>query len=239
MNIFVYSDESGVLDKVHNSFFVFGGMVFLGKEVRDDTQRKYLAAEKVIRERENKAGEEELKASGISNVSKGKLFRSLNQTEKFGIVVRESELNDGVFLSNKSKQRYLDWAFKIALKRKLESMIARGLVDPETVENIYVFVDEHATATNGRYELRESLEQEFRYGALHFEDNTFFPPLFPRIKSVDLKYCDSKTTTLVRGADIIANRLYYLTQQGEYASLLNHHYLVYRHPGNQILVSDD
>ena len=27
MNIFVYSDESGVLDKAHNDIFAFGGLV--------------------------------------------------------------------------------------------------------------------------------------------------------------------------------------------------------------------
>lgn len=28
MNIFVYSDESGVFDKIHNKIFVFGGAIF-------------------------------------------------------------------------------------------------------------------------------------------------------------------------------------------------------------------
>lgn len=28
MNIYIYSDESGVFDKEHNDYFVFGGLIF-------------------------------------------------------------------------------------------------------------------------------------------------------------------------------------------------------------------
>lgn len=48
INIFVYSDESGVLDKVHNDFYVFGGLVFLSRETRDNYSRIYAAAENNI-----------------------------------------------------------------------------------------------------------------------------------------------------------------------------------------------
>ena len=54
MNIFVYSDESGVFDKIHNNFFVFGGLLFLSKEERDVWNRKYIHTENTIREIEKK-----------------------------------------------------------------------------------------------------------------------------------------------------------------------------------------
>ena len=49
MNIFVYSDESGVFDKAHNDYYVFGGIICLGKEKRDDWARKYAHVESVLR----------------------------------------------------------------------------------------------------------------------------------------------------------------------------------------------
>lgn len=49
MNIFVYSDESGVLDKAHNEIFAFGGLVFLSKDEKDIASRKYHAAERCVR----------------------------------------------------------------------------------------------------------------------------------------------------------------------------------------------
>lgn len=41
MNIYIYSDESGVFDKEHNDYFVFGGLILLGKEEKENWSRKY------------------------------------------------------------------------------------------------------------------------------------------------------------------------------------------------------
>lgn len=46
MNIFVYSDESGVFDAAHNDIFVFGGVLFLDKESKDANARKFVHAER-------------------------------------------------------------------------------------------------------------------------------------------------------------------------------------------------
>lgn len=49
MEIYVYSDESGVFDKEHNDIFVFGGLIFLKKKDMEICSRKYLVAESAIR----------------------------------------------------------------------------------------------------------------------------------------------------------------------------------------------
>lgn len=69
MDLFVYSDESGVFDREHNEIFVFGGLIFLGKEEKDKYSRRYIAAEETMRKCRHFA-EEELKASRISNKEK-------------------------------------------------------------------------------------------------------------------------------------------------------------------------
>ena len=84
------------------------------------------------------------------------------------------------------------------------------VINPSAVENMYVFVDEHTTATNGIYELREGLEQEFKLGTYNMNYDKFFPPLFRNLDSLHLRYCNSAATPLVRAADIVANKLYYL-----------------------------
>lgn len=207
MDIFVYSDESGVFDKAHNDIFVFGGLIFIGKQSRDEFTRRYLNAEKVIRD--GKYGNnDELKACKITNKEKGKLFRSLNRAIKFSVVINQKDVLDRIFLSKKDKQRYLDYAYKIGLKRAFEKMIAEGILDNSSVENIHVYADEHSTATNGRYELREALEQEFKLGTYNGQWDKYFPPIFSDLKGIDLLFCDSSSTTLVRAADIVANRVY-------------------------------
>lgn len=228
MQIFIYSDESGVLDKLHNEYFVFGGVVMLSKEERDSLSRKYIHAESCLREKYRLKNSDEVKASSISNADKGHLFRSLNAAEKFGIVVHQKELHDQLFTSKKRKQRYLDWAYKISVKRKLKDLIARGMIVPSEVLEMYFYVDEHTTATDGLYELRESLEREFRYGIYTPETNTFHEPLFKGISKLTVDFCDSRSTTLVRAADIVANRLYHAAISDNYS--LPENFYVSHHP---------
>lgn len=207
MDLFIYSDESGVFDKTHNEIFVYGGLIFLGKQQKDEYIRRYLAAERVLRENHTDGGE--LKACRISNKEKGKLYRSIGGAIKFGVIVNQRNVLDRIFSSKKDKQRYLDYAYKIGLKRALQQLINAGVIG-KCVDNIFLYNDEHSTATNGRYELREGLEQEFKLGTYNMQYDKFFPPLFETMQGLHLKFCDSKKVTLVRAADIVANRIYYM-----------------------------
>ena len=137
MNIYVYSDESGVLDKQHNSYYVFGGVLFLSGEDRDTCSRRFVAAEKNIRSSENISTNTEVKACNIQPKSKNKLYRILKSEERFGVVISQKRLtNDELFSNKKSKQRYLDWAYKMAIKTKFQELIAQGVIDPQKVESI-------------------------------------------------------------------------------------------------------
>lgn len=211
MNIFIFSDESGVFDKLHNSKFVFGGLIFLDKQSKDICCRQYLNAERAIYSSGLIENGKEIKAARISNSHKNKLYRSLNNCYKFGIVIDEQTVLDRIFNSKKDKQRYLDYAYKIGIKRALEQMIKQGLIVPDDVKNMYFYVDEHTTATNGRYELREALEQEFKNGTYNWNYNKYYMPLFPKVNSIELQFCNSAAVTLVRAADIIANKVYYIS----------------------------
>lgn len=209
MNLFIYSDESGVFDKEHNEIYVYGGLIFLGKEQKDAYARKYMAAEKAMRGQKY-AADEELKACRISNKEKGKLYRSMNGAVRFGVIVNQKKVLDRIFQSKKDKQRYLDYTYKIGLKKALQKMLAEGLIDKDSIENVHIYTDEHTTATNGRYELREGLEQELRNGTYNMQYDKFFPPVFEKMGGIELENCDSKKVSLVRAADIVANRIYYM-----------------------------
>lgn len=155
MNIYVYSDESGVFDKIHNEYFVFGGLILLGNDDKEKWSRIYSSVEDVLRTNKGVDKNYELKATQVTNKEKANLFRSLNNCYKFAVVVEQNKLLDRIFLSKKDKQRYLDFAYKIAVKRAFQSLINQKLVIPDEVERLYFYVDEHTTATNGIYELRE------------------------------------------------------------------------------------
>ena len=212
MDIFIYSDESGVFDVIHNKYYVFGGLIFLGKADKDACSRKYKHAEEVIAARYG--FKSEIKASSITNEEKSKLFRSLNRFIKFGVIIDEQRVLPNIFTDKKSKQRYLDYAYKIAVKRALEDLSKHQRVNLEDVVNMRFYIDEHTTATNGRYELKEALDMELNVGTYNMDYSKHFPPLFSHKVPIYLEYCDSSKTTLVRAADIVANRLYYLTVSG-------------------------
>ena len=215
MNIYIYSDESGVFDKKHNDTYVFGGVIALGKDEQEVWSRRYAAAEKVIRQKKAVPDDFELKATNVTNGEKGKLFRSLNKCYKFSVIIRQQKVMDRIFENKKSKQRYLDYAYKIGVKRALEDLIKKGIIVADDIQRIYFYVDEHTTATNGRYELKEGLEQELKVGTFNSDYMIYYPPIFPKLHSVELNFCNSQTKLLVRAADIVANRIYYLfnTQQ--------------------------
>lgn len=208
MEIIVYADESGTFDKVHNDYFVFGGVIFLSEEERDQEARKYINVEKSLRETSCK-NMKELKANLISNKDKGKIFRSLNGTIRFAVVIRQKAILNEIFNNKKSKQRYLDFAFKIGLKKCLKELIAEGKITPNEVDAVTVYMDEHTTATNGRYELREALEQEFKCGTFNYDYMYFYKPLFGNLEELNLQFCNSAKKPLIRAADIVANKVYY------------------------------
>ncbi len=230
MTIYIYSDESGVFDKKHNDLFVFGGIMFFTKDSKDSAARKYLNAENVIRKIEGLSQNDEVKACRISNNSKNKLYRSLNQIDKFGIVIHQKNLFDPLFLNKKSKQRYLDWAFKMSIKDYLEKLIERNEICAEEVYNLLIYVDEHTTATDGVYELKESIEQEFKIGTYSQNYMYFHRPLFPNLNQVRVEYCNSSTTVLVRAADIVANKLYYMARSDLLQELNQQNFNIIHHP---------
>lgn len=214
MDLFVYSDESGVFDYIHNDYYVYGGLLFIGKQDKDNNNRKYLHAEKCVESTNQYKFGTELKASIVSNKHKGKLYRSLNNCLKFGAIVKQSDIHREIFSSKKSKQRYLDYVYKISIKRLLERLLEQKKIDVNYFENINFFVDEHTTATNGRYELREALLQELKYGTFNSNYNYFFEPILPGIQDIRLKFCNSATVPLIRAADIVANNIFHNISDG-------------------------
>ena len=210
MDLYVFSDESGVFDSNHNDYFVFAGLICFGKGQKERNARMYSKAEKVLRENHYDDSKMELKACKITNAQKGKMFRSLNSVFKFCVLIKEKSLNQKIFENKKHKQRYLDYAYKMVLKKCFQTLISEGFLYSNDVENIFVYVDEHTTATDGKYELRENLLTEFKYGTFNPGYNHYFDPIFPKLKGLDVSFCDSKKVYLIRAADIIANHYFHI-----------------------------
>lgn len=222
MDIFVYSDESGVLDKWHNKFYAYGGLIFLDKSSKDAASWKYAGVEKSIRRSGNYLPEDELKATKITKNDKRRLFGSLSNEILFGGIVDQSSIYDTIFESKKTKQRYLDFMYKISLKYAIKSLIAKGFIPPGEKVSLHIFADEHATATNGRYELKEAIYQEFKIGTFKYDfSGMMFPPILRNLQRVDITFCNSASVVLIRAADIVANKIYHDAVNGIETQLNN------------------
>ena len=215
MNIYIYSDESGVFDYLHNDYFIFAGVMFLSKDQKETMERKYIHAERCMIEAINLKSGQELKASYLKKKEKSKLYRSLNNCIKFAIIINQKKVLKSIFENKKSKQRYLDYAYKIGIKKCFAKLISEKVINPKDVKHLLFFVDDHTTATNGFYELREGLLNEFKYGTFNYEWNIFFQPIFPNLNQLELSFCDSKKKTLVRAADLTANFFFHLSKNKE------------------------
>ena len=210
----MYGDESGVFDKAHNEFFVFGGIILFGKDARDSLYRQFIAAERKIASACGMGGVE-LKACKLSNKHKASLFKLAGKAYRYGFVVDQARVMDTIFLEKKSKQRYLDYVYKVGLKKVIDGLISVGEADRDAVDGIFIRFDEHSTATNGRYELREGIESEFKRGTHNFEFGIFHPPIFPGMKGpIDLEFRDSASDALIRASDIVANRVWHHAVSG-------------------------
>lgn len=207
MDLYIYSDESGTFDVRNNDYFIFGGLILLGKEERDIAIRKYAHVENMIRG--GVQCKNELKASKMANSTKGKVYRSLKGLHRFAVIIHQKDLHPEVFHNKRHKQRYLDFAYKIALKKALEHLLKQKIIT-ERVTNVYVFCDEHQTCTDAVYELREALLSEFKNGTFNSCYERFYEPIFKNLKGVHLSFCDSSVTHLIRAADVIANHFYHL-----------------------------
>ncbi len=206
MDIWVYSDESGVFDAEHERYYVFGGVIFRSRSEQELCSHRFSAIEKEIYGKNGDNGRE-IKAAGISRGWKFKLYEASKSCERFGVVLSLKDIDPRIFENKKTKQRFLDWAYRKGVCNKLRQMCSLGLIDPEDSVRIHFLIDEHTTATDGLYELRETLEEDLKAGKWNFEDFSYTEPIFKNLEALDAYFCNSKKKTLVRCADIIANRL--------------------------------
>ena len=63
MNVYVFSDESGIFDYKSHEYFVYGGIIIIGKQEMDSLSRRYSAMEKNLRKKSKYRNLPELKAA--------------------------------------------------------------------------------------------------------------------------------------------------------------------------------
>ena len=205
IDLYVYVDESGVFDKVHNDTFVYGGIIYTDLQKKTLAERRYRAVENRLRKSGKYREYPELKASILENKDKRNLFSSLSGY-RFAVVIRQKRLSDRVFSSMKNKGDYLNSAFRVSLRDAVTGLLRIGELNHDDEVRFHIEADERPTATNGNVSLADSVYQEFREGV--FSLGRHYPPILPNTVSVEVRHRKSESATLVRAADIVVNRVY-------------------------------
>lgn len=211
MKLYVFADESGVFDHAHNELFVYGGIIVLGKHNYDAIVNRHQSLERRLRrEDQSLRNVPEIKAAYLNLKQRKRLFNlQVPQCVRFGVVIDQQKVYEQIYQTKQDKQRFLDYALKRGIKHAIESADTSGLIPKKEINCISIVVDEHSTATSGKYTFEETIDEEFRRGTYSPNYDMSFPPLFSlNFPRIPVAYCDSKKVVGVRIADITANWIY-------------------------------
>ncbi|MBN3534448.1 DUF3800 domain-containing protein [Mycoplasma procyoni] len=229
MNFFIYSDESGVLD-TKNKYFIFSLIVF--KDLNQRSKIKTLFKDREKRFKKIIFSDEdttELKGSLLRENQQLQIMSLLKDVDKICVKVNVEMIYDSIMSNKKSKRRYLDFAFKSGLRSYFEELIFKKEISQTGQYNFYFFVDQHTTSTNGIYDLKETIENDFFSGIFSQSSKSWFtPPLFDKKGNITVQYCDSKNNSYIRMADILANYMFRKINKNQEIMLPN--LFIFEHP---------
>ncbi len=168
--------------------------------------RKYLQVEKTLRQIKKNRNKPELKASLLEKEEKRKLYRVCRDCYKFVVIVKLKNLDDKIFENSKTKQRFLEYAYKYGVKQLLQKMRDDNILSSENEIELRLYADEYRHASNEKYSLSDIIFNEFKYGVYVGYD---VKPIVRNLTEVSVTYCNSENIALIRASDILANRAYH------------------------------
>ena len=205
--IFFFFDDSGTLHKNEPSgFFIYAGYVFSSREDLETAKRKYIHANREIKKATGKTGE--LKAAVLDATHKRALFNSVRKFDSLSATVDIKRVYDYILADKKSICRYKDYVLKRIIKNKLQDLIRKRVLCREDDIDLFIYIDEQLTATNGYYDLRDSIKEELQHGIVNFNYGVIHPNIFSGNVNVYIEYCESRNNYLIQASDIIANRIW-------------------------------
>lgn len=221
--VFFFFDDSGVLHKnAQEKYFVYAGYVFTNRDVLNDAKRKYIHANKKLKKALGRT--DELKAANLKSKHKRSLFNTVKEYASAAAVVDIDKVYDYILSSKKSICRYKDYVLKRCIKDKLKRLIADGIISKSEDITISIYIDEQLTATDGYYDLRDSIMEELKYGIANFDYGIRHPHIFEADVKVNIEYCDSSHNYMIQASDILANRIWhsYINNDRKLRKIDNH-----------------
>ena len=211
LELYLFSDESGVFDCHHSTFFITAGLIFPDKATKDSASRRYVEAEKQFRKKSKYKNIPELKAFFLSNQDKRSLFDLTKCYLRFAIIIKMNALDQQrIFKNSRTKQNYLDYTYRHTVNNIISELLSKNMLHDDEDLTVYCTQDQHSTAGTSITILEDAIYHDLHYGErTPGSKNPVNPPLLHSKLNVILKHADSQHNPLIRASDIIANRILY------------------------------
>ena len=180
--------------------------MFTSRAELNSAKRKYINANKKLKKALGR--EDELKATTLDVNNRRALYNSVKGYESAAVVVDISKIYDYVLADKKSICRYKDYMLKRCVKNLLVKFVKEGKLSRDENIKISIYIDEQLTATNGYYDLRDSIKEELQHGIINFDYGFIHPHVFNANVEVNISYCDSSKNYIIQASDILANRIW-------------------------------
>lgn len=203
--IYIYMDDSGKMTK-NEKCFSFGGIYFLNRESRDSFKRLYSSFINENKERFLDDSSLELKSNNTNSKFRRRvinLIKNKNMVYSYAITIFTKNIEDYIFSNKKSKGRRIDYYQKIIVKKIIKNLLLSKTINKKDNLTIIINIDESKTATNGIYNLRDSIFEELKNGIVNFNYGTSFPPIIEGNLEVEVNYVDSSKNFLVQASDFL------------------------------------
>ena len=209
--IFVFMDDSGKLTN-NDICCCYGGVVFLDKKEKDKfiTQYKQIInnikcnyCDKDINNC-NKNCPEIKNYTLKDNAKKRWIKNYINKYKTFCVVVKNKNVYSYIINNKASKGRFIDYIQKIIIKEIFIHLIKNKDINPNENIKLNLYIDEQTTKSNGYYNLKNSIIEEFRYGISNYNYGAKYNAILHNNFDVNIIYVDSKKNYAVQAADFMA-----------------------------------
>lgn len=202
-------DDSGKMVK-DEKCFSYGGIYFLDRDSRDNFKRLYSS---FINDNKCKFCKNicdnnchEVKSNNTNNKFRRRVVNMIKNKEfvyTYAITIYNKNIGEEIFNSKKSKGRRVDYYQKIIIKEIVKNLIKEKIINGNDDLKLIINIDEAKTATNGIYNLKESIYEELKIGIVNFNYSYNFPPLIKGSLFLEVNYVDSRKNYLVQASDFL------------------------------------
>ena len=210
--VYINLDDSGKLTS-KEKVTVYAGLVFLSKTEKDKfiTQYKSIVSNikcKYCKYKENCNHKcPEIKNTNIKPNHKRRVMNYIKKYPVICLIIKNHEIYDYVLKDKSSKGRFIDYCIKRLIKKIIINLIENRLIDPYKSIKLIINIDEQSTKSNGYYNLKDSLYEEFIHGITNYDYFNRIKPIIFSELDIKLSYQDSSKSYVVQAADLLAGTI--------------------------------